>query len=286
MKVRVKVNGNYEEGIKLLKYKDEEELEALRDEVKALRRLAKAPEGKSRLSASAKGGAGLRVGVGANQASAVMLEDLYRRARTEVAAEAGAGYGRVSLEALYLLPAEFTNAYQRLFLQALRESPGQMGEANPPTRPSPKLLRRGEPNQKVVVKDEETGEVVGERMAEVLDRDPDRGGGKARSNGRRHRDHWTIRDERAFRLKERIDGELRDLAAVALRELGQRTSPTSSRAAGKSSRLNSADADGATTGNQANGTVAGTPTCPGCRKFLKASWRYCPHCGTGAVEGR
>lgn len=247
-----------------MKYKDEEELQALRDEVKALRRQAEAlGGGNSRLRAGFRGEGGR----GSNQASAVALEEMYRRARTEVAAEAGAGYGRVSLEALYLLPAEFTNAYQRLFLAALKESPGQSGEANPPTRRSPRLLRRGEPNQKVVVKDEETGEVVSERMAEVLDRDPDRGGGRARSNGRRHRDHWTIKDESAFRLKERIDGELKDLAAAALSGL-------TLRAAGKSNRLIQADVDGATTGNGV------APTCPGCRKFLKVSWRFCPHCGS------
>lgn len=259
---------------RLLKYEEEKELEALQDEVKALRRaLSKAlGGGDSRLS----GGGGRSKARGGEGTSAVLLEDLYRRARTELAAEAGAGYGRVSLEALYLLPAEFTNAYQRLFLQALKESPGKVGEANPLAKRPARLLRRGEPNQKVVVKDDRTGEVTGTEMAEVLDRDPDRGGGQARSGGRRHRDHWTIKDEKAFRLKERIDRELADLAAVALAELGKRTDSTSSRAAGKSSRLIQADVDTATTGNGA------TPACPGCRKFLKATWRFCPHCGSGS----
>ena len=273
---RLGAEGNTDRGSgtmkgRLLKYKDEEELEALRDEVKALRRQLEALGGSnSKLSV---GGAG-RSGVGANQASAVMLEDLYRRARTEIAAEAGAGYGRVSLEALYLLPAEFTNAYQRLFLAALKESPGQTGEANPLAKRSARLLRRGEPNQRIKLGPSPTTGKMMYGEAEVLDRDPDRGGGKARSSGRRHRDHWIVKDESAFRLKERIDGELRDLAAAALSGL-------TSRAAGNSSRLIQADVDRATTSNSSDPQ---TPSCPGCRKFLKASWKFCPHCGSRQVE--
>ena len=225
-----------------MKYKDEGKKDANEGEEEALRRLRKAG------------------------ASAVQAEELMRLARTEVAAAAGAGYGRVSLEALYLLPTEFANAYQRLFLQALKESPGRTGEANPLAKRAPRLLRRGEPNQKVVVRDRDSGEVVGEGMAEVLDRDPDRGGGSARSSGRRHRDHWTIKDERAFRLKQTVDDQLRELADII------------SRAAGKPSRLNQADGSSDSGGNGA------TPTCSACRKFLKATWRFCPHCGEKMVK--
>lgn len=248
-----------------MKYKYEEKLKALEAEVEAL---------KLRLRA-AQAAAAARSGMSNGQSSAVQTEEMYRRARTEIAAEAGAGYGRVSLEALYLLPAEFTNAYQRLFLAALKESPGDSGEKNPLVKKSPRLTRKGpgHENQRVVVRDKQSGEVVGQGMAEVLDRDPDRGGGAARSGGKRHRDHWLVKDERAFRLKKTVDDQLRELADAALQSLS--SSSPSSRAAGKSSRLNQADGDDATTGNGA------VPTCPGCRKFLKASWRYCPHCGTG-----
>lgn len=230
-----------------MRYKDEKYVEALEEEVRALRK-ALSPERRATWRGGSKADR-------AEGTSAVQTEELYRRARTEVAAEAGAGYGRVSLEALYLLPAEFTNAYQRLFLAALKESPGQTGEANPLVKKAPKLINKGD--------------------GETLDRDPDRGGGRARSNGRRHRDHWTIKDESAFRLKERIDGELRDLAAAVLSGL-------TSRAAGNSSRLIQADVDRATTGNLSDGSAPQTPSCPGCRKFLKASWKFCPHCGSNS----
>lgn len=253
-----------------VKYKYEEKVKALEDEVEALKLRLRA--------AQAKRGAG----GGDGQSSAVQAEEMYRRARTEVAAEAGAGYGRVSLEALYLLPAEFTNAYQRLFLAALKESPGQTGEANPLVKKAPKLLRRGpgHENQRIAVRDKITGEVTGFDVAEVLDRDPDRGGGAARSGGKRHRDHWLVKDERAFRLKKTVDDQLRELAEVLAKSLSSPSSSfsPSSRAAGKSSRLIQSDGDDATTGN--GGTPA-VPTCSGCRKFLKATWRFCPHCGTG-----
>lgn len=188
----------------------------------------------------------------------MVAEEMYRRARTEVAAEAGAGYGRVSLEALYLLPAEFTNAYQRLFLAALKESPGQTSEPNPLVKRPPQLIRKEE--------------------GQVLDRDPDRGGGSARGGGKRHREHWIIKDESAFRLKERIDGELRDLAAAALSGL-------TSRAAGKVGRPNQSTADGATTGNEGTAATV-TASCSSCGKFLKTIWRYCPHCGAESKRER
>ena len=245
-----------------MKYKYEEKLKALQDEVEALRlRLHAAQAAASRSSNG--------------QSSAVQTEEIYRRARTEIAAEAGAGYGRVSLEALYLLPAEFTNAYQRLFLAALKESPGQMGEANPLVKKSPQLTRKGpgHENQRVKLGPSPTTGQMMYGEAEVLDRDPDRGGGAARSGGKWHRDHWLIKDERAFRLKKTVDDQLRELADAALQSLS--SSSSTSRAAGDSSRLNPSNVDTATTGNGV------TPTCSSCRKFLKASWRYCPHCGTG-----
>lgn len=166
--------------------------------------------------------------------SAAENEELVRRVRTELVAEAGLSYGRVSLEALYLLPSEFTTWYQRLFLRALRESPGRTGEPNPPLRPKAKLTRKS--------------------AEDVLDRDPDRGGGRARAGGRRHRDHWTIADERAFRLKKTIDDQLRELAEIV------------------ESSLSRAAANGdLETGNFVQ--------CTSCGRFLKIAWRYCPSCG-------
>jgi hypothetical protein len=229
----------------LVKYRDEKYVEALEAEVEALRRRLRLTTGSVQGRALAKGG-DLR------GSSAVAAEELYRRARTEVAAEAGAGYGRVSLEALYLLPTEFTNAYQRLFLRALKESPGQAsGEANTLVK------KRAKKGQIRVVKDSATGESREVELA--LDRDPDRGGGKARA-GKRHRDHWLIKDEVAFRLKSSVDRELRELADLISRAAGT-AGPT----------------------NQAKDNV--TPQCAGCQRFLKVTWHYCPGCGTKIGQG-
>lgn len=234
-----------------MKYRDEKYFEALEKEVEALRLKVGLYSGQQQGGARAWGKTSA-------MASAVQTEELYRRARTEVVAEAGAGYGRVSLEALYLLPAEFTNVYQRLFLAALKESPGKVGEANPLVKKAPKLTKKGPGHENTKVKlgpSPTTGKMMyGE--AEVLDRDPARGGGSARAGGRRHRDHWLIADERAFRLKKTVDDQLRELAEVVSQRLTSRA----------------AEGEDLTGLNQ-------SIQCTGCRRFLKSAWNYCPHCG-------
>lgn len=253
-----------------MRYEDEKYVEALEEEVKALRIKVGLYSGKERGGSS--GGRGW--GKSSTMASATQTEELYRRVRTEVAAEAGAGYGRVSLEALYLLPSEFTHWYQVLFLSALKESPGQTGEANPLVKKAPRLTRKGPGHENTKVKlgpSPTTGRMMyGE--AEVLDRDPDRGGGQARSGGKRHRDHWLIKDERAFRLKSSIDKELVALANVVSQELAAKNS----RAAGNGSLTNQAKDAKDTAGNDA----PRTPQCARCTKFLKVTWKYCPSCGS------
>lgn len=172
--------------------------------------------------------------------TASRAEDL-RRARIEAAASGGVRVGAVSLEALYLMPTEFTDAYQRLFHEALKESgtQGRAGDPNPTVRGRPRLTRG-----------EGKGDVP---KGQPLDRDPDRGGGSARAGGKRHRDHWTVKSEESFRLKGWVDRRLRELAE----EITGRT------------RLRNA------------AKVDAPLQCPGpnCRRIVKAEWGWCPHCG-------
>lgn len=244
-----------------MRYEDEKYVESLEDEVKALR-------AKLRLR-SEVGGVRPRGMRAAAEGMGGGAEELYRRARTEMAAEAGAAYGRVSLEALYLLPSEFVSLYQRLFLRALRESPGRTGEANPPVKTKAK---RGRTVQTLTYEDDGLG---GKRQASekksvelALDRDPARGGGSARAGGKRHRDHWLIADERAFRLKTTIDRELRELAETISRGLSRAGAGDEPRAAGNGSPANPSSA-------------SGVDQCDRCSRFLKGTWSYCPHCGSG-----
>lgn len=195
-----------------------------------------------------------KYGIGA---TTTQREEDMRRARIEVMASAGVGYGRISIEALYLLPTEFTQAYVRMFEQALKEGPsgGGSGDKNPlvGARDRPKLTR---------------GTGRGDRPPGVaLDMDPSKGKGAASGGGKRHREHWTIRDERALRLKGRIDREL--LGLVEEIRLGMKRSgeKSSSRAAGEGSGPDSSQCTGAT-----------------CRRMMKTGWTWCPWCGQQKTE--
>lgn len=280
-----------------MKNRDEKYVEALEDRVDELEKELRRVKG-SRAPGAVRGSSILNQG-----SSAVAAEEMYRRARTEIAAEAGVGYGRVSLEALYLLPAEFTNVYQRLFLRALRESPGRTGEANPPVKTKGPKAKGKETRMAEVYEDDGQGGTVSVGRREVTlagDRDPSRGGGAARAGGRRHRDHWTVADERAFRLKKVVDDQLKELAewttqALALREEVKiapsppedPVSRMARRAAGQVRESSSGAAGGngrlqLNQGTQATGENAGNPgalQCQGCHRFLKSTWNHCPHCG-------
>lgn len=237
---------------------------------------------------------------GSSSPSAALSQDQLRMARAEMAASAGLSEGRISLEALYLIPTEFTEAYQRLFHAALKEADGQ-GEQNPKTKIKAKkgatTSRRvwkkwtaeemAEMDRKALLaglspREWETenemkavnGRWVNEEVELALDRDPALGGGSARAGGRRHRLFWTVRDEQAFRLKRVVDRELDTLAQDLLDRLGRK--------ARVSEREKRGEAEGKRSGARVGEDHASQrDQCPrsSCRRFINRAWRFCPWCG-------
>lgn len=149
-------------------------------------------------------------------------------------AAAGWDGDRIATELLMFIPGRFRDAYSNLFHAALSADAGTDGRGRSA---------------------EETG-----RLGRALGR-PTSGQQihKKSGGGKRYRTHWHVGDERALKLKDKIDKRLRALARdieTGLDDLA---------------------------GVEADGRVR--PTCAGCGQFLGADWRFCPGCGTSVEEG-
>lgn len=101
-------------------------------------------------------------------------------------------------------------------------------------------------------------------------------GAEARGSGKRTRGAFTIKNELAFQLKDRLDKKLRRIGRELRIEL-----------ADIEARLNTAYnlSAGIGTGGdtQANsdthGETRGNPACTKCGRFGVRGWRFCPHDG-------
>lgn len=153
-----------------------------------------------------------------------------RRARVDQAAAAGVSSGRLALEALYLLPGDFVSAYESLFHRTFRApGTGTVSGLDPEKGGGgldPKIKRADvRRSAKTYVQRAMDAGATGDdalKMAKAMERsarEMSGGGPQARSTGRRHREHWTVADERLFKVKGRIDRQLRRLAEDARRAL-------------------------------------------------------------------
>lgn len=95
--------------------------------------------------------------------------------------------GRLSMEVLYLLPKEFTDAYVHLFHSALKE-------------------------QAPVVSVGKGADELGKAAGGVVKRTGSRL--QAQGGGKKYKDHWMISSEKALARKQRVDAKLRELAAL------------------------------------------------------------------------
>jgi predicted RNA-binding Zn-ribbon protein involved in translation (DUF1610 family) len=116
------------------------------------------------------------------------IEREVQRRLTERAAAAGLAPGRISMEVLFMLPPEFVKMYTILFDRSLKES--VVGGS---------------------VKDQAVTKRV-TRQPRLSARGKSRIVPAGNSGGKRYREFWTIKDERAFRYKGQIDRRLRRLA--------------------------------------------------------------------------
>lgn len=163
-------------------------------------------------------------------------QGLQARIRKDVLAElhasGGLPQGRITLEFLYLMPQDFIDAYTSLFWQALHEEKpvgqgveGEGSVAGEGKDAMPKLKTQAK-QKGIALGSENRLQATG---------------------GKRYKTYWTVRDEKALRLKSRVDTKLRELAGMMRRsgmEVEIRILP-----------------------------------CGQCGKFMRGEWRFCPGCG-------
>jgi hypothetical protein len=115
------------------------------------------------------------------------IEREVQRRLTERAAAAGLAASRISLEVLFLLPPEFVRAYTTLFDRSLKES----------------VVGGGTKDQAVTKKISKQPRLSPRSKTRIV---------PSGNTGRRYREFWTVRDERAFKYKGQIDRRLRRLS--------------------------------------------------------------------------
>lgn len=168
-------------------------------------------------------------------------EDLKIAVLREIASSGGLPQNRVSLEVLYLLPTDFTEKYTELFFEALREDAKGVEYESRAGEMTDKKLGAGARKRKGV---KGTGGPIGPVAGE---------------GSKRYRNAWTVRNERALRMKTDIDRDLLRLAGDIEQGLKDRTQ-----------------------GGSGGGMTRVAARCvgKGCGRFMRNEWRYCPSCGT------
>jgi hypothetical protein len=157
-------------------------------------------------------------------------DEAIRRRLAEIMSSAGLGYNQISLEVLYLLPAEFIQRYTWLWEKAL--GPAGSGDA------TGQQLARDAGLERARTRTEYRGtRITG-----------------ASSTGKKwKRMGLAVRDEKALKLKDRIDRRLRSIARdIAAFE---------------------------DTGGKGEGKGTETAQCTACGIVADSSWNFCPYDG-------
>ena len=163
-----------------------------------------------------------------------------REVLRDIHASGGLPQGRVSLEVLYLLPDAFVDAYVKLFWEALAEVGGGGVEAS-----ERNLIAKG-----VSAKKRGSGGKDGH------------GSLQSRGGGKKYKNTWLLRNEKALRAKAGIDNILIQLAQEMTRALEDEKRVT----------------------NRVKESLTKTQAkrCPGsgCGRFNAAKSNFCSNCGT------
>lgn len=160
------------------------------------------------------------------------LDDKVRIRLAEIMSSAGVGYNSISLEILYMLPREFVDRYIELWHQALGPTIKAPGDG---------MARDGELGR-APTETRLKGKVVGT------------GAGGA---GKRLARAFSLRDEKAFNFKDRIDKRLRAIGRDIRDEL----------------RLIE---DRLQTGSEG---VVNVIRCGRCGKIMAEAFKFCPYDG-------
>lgn len=162
---------------------------------------------------------------------------------------AGLPQGRISLEVLYLLPDSFVDAYVKLFWEALAEvGSGGAGKGS------------GEAN---VVASGVSSDRRGHGGRDGHGSLQSRGGGK------KYKNTWLLRNEKALAVKETVDAELVKLARTMALELKLEQEKNRG---GKVRKKGSGESSGEGSAKRCEAA--------GCGRFNGAKSNFCSNCGT------
>jgi hypothetical protein len=175
------------------------------------------------------------------------VEDKVRMRLQEILNAAGVPHGRIALEVLYWMPQEFVREYYELYMRAVHLGDGDDGE--------------------------KAGEDQGRIKAKV--KSSARGGKKSMEarEGKRYKVEWVIKDERALKLKTRVDGKLVELLRKARHELMEADQ-------GKGNLVEAEGRSHGSTPGVENGRglvlAGGKKHCRTCGKIAANDWVMCP----------
>lgn len=200
------------------------------------------------------------------------VADKVRVRLQEILNSAGVDQGRVGIEVLYWMPAEFVRLYEELFMRGLHLGDGDDGE--------------------------KAGEDEGRIVAKVKsDRRGKKGSMAAQGGGKRYKTEWIVKDEKALEIKRRVDRKLVELLRRELRMgWGEKKSQVRETMKKDVERgegfLTGRDFVEALQGNQTHGSIPGEQRgdlvpmsngrglikyrCRDCGKIAASDWVRCP----------
>lgn len=165
----------------------------------------------------------------------------------DMASSGGLSYDRVGLELLYLLPQDFADVYVEVFHAALAGADGGAGARGEAQAQASGTMRASGKARNDSKGRGDTGGARGRAH-----------GRAARSTGRKYRKIFIVRSEKAFRVKERADKRLRQLAREMRLQLTER--------------------------DESEWKARSRRACPTCKQFTNIEWRFCPTCGTNLED--
>lgn len=180
----------------------------------------------------------------------------YRHRLADMLASGGVGFNDISKEILYMLPEEFMQRYIELWYAALGplvKAPGANNE-----RDADLGVAKTSTKHKGVVPGAGAGG-IGKRLAR----------------------NFSLRDEDAFKLKDRIDRKLRAIARELRLELAdiQARAGALGNTGGITRAGERTKAPGSTGPGKSAPESTGLRLCNRCSKITGWNWRFCASCG-------
>lgn len=172
-------------------------------------------------------------------------------------AAGGVSHAVASQELLFLLPPEFARAYELLFDTALKLDSGSHTGAG---------IRQGE-----IGKGPADAPLPGTVKGLRVDSGKNAGSApRVGAGGKRYKNNWTVRDDKALALKHRLDKRLRAMAREITELLEDRFGSTRDASMGS---------------DRTAGVGDSTRRCSSCGRVMAIEWNFCPNDGAGPRIG-